>query len=346
MKLSSVETLLFTKHLSVMLKAGISLPETLETLIQQTTSSGFKKIIGNILLVIRNGQHLSDALSLQPKSFDRFYISLVRIGEESGTLSQNLEFLSVKLDKDNSLRKKIQGVLFYPSIVIGAALVMGFGLGVFILPKLSDLFSSLDVALPLSTRILMWLADITKRYNVLIAIGFIAITTLLYLVLHSRLVRPHWQSFLLSLPVLGPFLVNIEMASFSRNLGTMLRGGLTITSAIGITADSTSNLIFRSYFNNLNLAITKGKSLGDELSTGYPKFPITATKMIAVGEKSGNLDEMLLYLGDFFETEIDSTAKTFSTILEPILLLIVGLIVAFLALAIISPIYQLTGSIK
>lgn len=347
MKLTNVEKVLFTKHVSIMLRSGISIIDTLETLLEQSESAGFKKTVNNILNTIKNGQKLSEALAQNSKSFDRFYINLVRIGEESGTLSKNLEYLSTKLDKDFSLKKKIQGVILYPAIIVGASALMMIGLSIFILPKLSDLFSSLSVNLPLSTRILMWLSNVMKQYNILILVGLVVIIILFRLFISLPVIKPKWQRFLLSLPLIGPFIQNIEMASFTRNLGTMLCGGLTITSSLEIAADTTNNLIFKKYFISLKEAVTKGKSLISELNTkNYPKIPKIAVKMIGVGEKSGNLSEMLLYLGDFFEEELDNASKNFSTVLEPVLLLLVGLIVAFLALAIISPIYQLTGSIN
>lgn len=347
MKLTNIEKLLFTKHVSVMLRSGISLIDTLETLLEQSESVAFKKTVNGILSVVKNGQKLSEALAKTPKSFDKFYINLVRIGEESGTLSKNLEYLSKKLDKDFILRKKIQGVIFYPAIIIGASIIMMIGLSVFILPKLSDLFSSLDVDLPLSTRILMWISNAIKQYNIFIVLGLVLTIILFRIFISLSAIKPKWQKFLLSLPLLGPFLQNVELATFTRNLGTMLQGGLTITAALDITADTTTNLVFKKYFISLKEAVTKGKSITSELNSGkYPKIPKIAVKMIGVGEKSGNLSEMLLYLGDFFEEEIDNTSKNFSTILEPLLLLSVGLMVAFLALAIISPIYQLTGSVN
>lgn len=347
MKLTNIEKVLFTKHVSIMLRSGISIVDTLETLLEQSQSAAFKKIVNNILGVIKNGQKLSEALAKNPKSFDRFYINLVRIGEDSGTLSQNLEYLSKKLDKDLSLRKKIQGVILYPSIIIGASVLMMVGLSIFILPKLSDLFSSLSVNLPLSTRILMWLSNVMKQYNILILAGLAGLIILFRLFVSLPVIKPKWQRFLLSFPLIGSFIQNVEMASFTRNLGTMLQGGLTINSSLEINADTTNNLVFKKYFVSLKDAVTKGKSLISELNTkNYPKIPKIAVKMIGVGEKSGNLSEMLLYLGDFFEEEIDDASKNFSTVLEPVLLLSVGLMVAFLALAIISPIYQLTGSIN
>lgn len=347
MKLTNVEKLLFTKHVSVMLRSGISLIDTLETLLEQSESVAFKKTVNGILGVIKNGQKLSEALAKTPKSFDKFYINLVRIGEESGTLSKNLEYLSKKMDKDFILKKKIQGVILYPSIVVGASVLMMIGLSIFILPKLSDLFSSLDVNLPLSTKILMWISSVMKQYNIFIVLGLVLLIILFRLFISISFIKPRWQKFLLSLPLIGPFIQNAELASFTRNLGIMLQGGLTINAALDISADTTTNLIFKKYFVSLKEAVTKGKSITSELNTGkYPKIPKIAVKMIGVGEKSGNLSEMLLYLGDFFEEEIDNTSKNFSTILEPVLLLAVGLMVAFLALAIISPIYQLTGSIN
>jgi type II secretory pathway component PulF len=345
--LSLMDRFIFTKHLSVMLKAGISLSESLATLEEQAKSSFTKKLIADISNDVRNGQQLSKALTKFPKYFDKFYVSLVKMGEESGTLEINLEYLAQKLDKDHQMKSKIQSVMLYPAIVLTTGAVIGLGLSVFVLPKMSELFESMEVKLPLATRILMFAADIAKKYNIFIVAGAALFLLLFNIFVKLRPIKPYWHRFLLSLPLLGTFFRNVQMAAFCRNLGIMLKSGLPITTSLNVIYESMGNLVFKKYAENMMSAVNKGKPLGGELSTKrYPLITPLVAKMISVGEKSGKLDEMLLYLGDFYETESDNTAKNFSTVLEPLLLIIIGLFVAFIAMAIISPIYQFTGSIN
>jgi type II secretory pathway component PulF len=215
------------------------------------------------------------------------------------------------------------------------------------LPKLVDLFKSLDVNLPLSTKFLLFIAEVMKNYGPIIFAALIILSVLLKIFISLPKVKPHWHKLILSLPVIGVFLQNVEMANFSRNFGIMLKSGLPISTALESQHKSTTNLIFKGYIGKIIKGVDKGQSMEEVLQQARFKFfPAIAVKMIGVGEKTGKLDESLIYLGDFFEDEVDNTAKNFSTILEPVILIGVGLLVAFVALAIISPIYELTGSIR
>lgn len=343
---STIDKVTFTKHLSVMIKSGIVITDAIETLIPQTKNPYFKSILVSILADIENGQSFSRALSRYPKAFDSLYISLVKVGEESGTLDENLIYLAEKLKKDLSLRKKIQGVMLYPSIVISAATVIGGYISLFVLPQLINFFDSLNARLPWTTTVLLRFANLMKAHGILIFISLIVGFLLLRWAILSKMIKPYWHQFLLTIPVFGLFIQNVQMASFCRNLGVMLQSGLSIINALEITENGADNLVFKSYIETIRSAVVRGKSIATELgSGGYSYVPLIAVKMISVGEKTGKLDESLLYLGDFFEEEVDNTAKNFATIIEPIVFIVIGLVVAFLAFAIITPIYELMGSI-
>lgn len=346
-KVSFIDKLLFTKHLSIMLKSGITISEAIDTLALQTKSNKFNKVLTEISKDIKNGQSLAKSLQKHSKIFDTLYVSLIEVGEQSGTLEGSLNFLSNQLAKEYSLHKKIQGALLYPAIVMVAITIVGMGMSLFVLPKLTDLFTSLGVNLPITTRALLYFANLMKNHGILITLGFIIVLTLLRLFINLPFVRPKWDRIILSLPIFGTLLQNQQLSSICRNLGVMLKSGLTITKSLAIQHAATSNHVFKDYIKGLQKSVDKGRDMGTELDEGnYSKFSPIAAKMIAVGEKTGKLDEVFLYLGDFFEEEVDNIAKNLSVVLEPIILLGVGLIVGFVALAIISPIYQLTGSIK
>lgn len=344
---SFIDKLLFTKHLSLMLKSGITISDAIETLASQTKSNKLYKILDEVSKNIRNGQTLAKSLQKHPKIFDNLYVSLVDVGEQSGTLQESLDYLSHQLSKEYSLHKKIQGALLYPEIVIVATVLIGFGMSLFVLPKLIDLFTSLDVKLPLTTRILLYFANLMKDHGITIAIIFIALSILSKILITLPSIRPKWDRIVLSIPIFGMLLQNQQLAGICRNLGIMLKSGLPITKSLNIQYVATNNYVFKDYIMRLQKSVDKGKEIGKELDTGsYSKFSGVAIKMIEVGEKTGKLDEVFVYLGDFFEEEVDNIAKNLSVILEPIILLVIGLVVGFVALAIISPIYDLTGAIK
>lgn len=346
-KVSFLDKLLFTKHLAVMIKAGIPITEALATLVDQTKSQAFKKVLSGVLSDVENGQSLAKSLEKFPKVFDEFYVSLVEIGEESGTLEGNLEFLSLQLAKDYSLRKKIQGAMLYPGLVFTATFIMGGFIALFVLPKLVDFFSAFEIKLPITTRILLFFANTMKNYGVFIFGGLVLFMFVSSLVLSLPKVKPWWHRVILKFPLFGEMLAYGQLARFARNLGTLIKSGVPVTKSLETTADTLSNLKFKNDLNEINEYLTKGKNIGDALdSKKYAEFPPLVSKMISVGEKTGKLEETLLYLGDFYEDEIDNISKNLTTILEPVLLIAIGLIVGFVALAIISPIYELTGSIR
>ncbi|MBI4084639.1 MAG: type II secretion system F family protein [Candidatus Levybacteria bacterium] len=346
-RVSFLDKLLFTKHLAIMIRSGITIVEAVTILSQQAKSDKFEKILTTIAADLQNGNALANALRKHPNVFDAFYVSMIEIGETSGALEENLSYLSDQLAKAYAFHKKVKGVLMYPILVLTAAGVIGMSIGLFVLPKLIDLFSDFDAKLPLSTRILLNVSVLMRDHGTIIVIAFVAFVIIFRYFVSLPFVKPAWQRFLFFFPVVGNILRNIELASFTRSLGVMLKSGLPITSALEIETRMTTNVVFKGYMKRMLEELIKGKSLSIELSTNnYPLIPLIATKMIAVGEKTGKLNETLLYLGQFFEDEVDDATKNLSTLLEPVLLLVIGVVVAFVAFAVISPIYELTGSIK
>ncbi len=343
---SLLEVALFTKHLSVMLKSGVPLSEALGILKQQTTNLYFRSVLDKVLADVANGQTLEKALSKFPKVFDPFYLSITGIGEQSGKLEENLAYLAQQLRKNYEFQKKVQGALLYPGLIVGTTLIVGGGLATFVLPQLVDLFKSLEVKLPLSTQILLFLAQIMKSYGLIITPAvFLAVLGIIFL-LQTPFVKPWWHRTLLRMPIFGKFFLDIELSSFCRNLGIMLKGGIPIDKALDSLHRATSNLVFKDFSGRLQKEVDKGKKLSEEMS--LPRFnfvPALIPKMVEVGENSGKLADTFIYLSEFFEEEVDNSAKNLSTILEPVLLLIIGLGVGFVAIAIISPIYQLTQGI-
>jgi type IV pilus assembly protein PilC len=346
-KISFKDKLFFTKHLSTMIKAGIPISDALASLSKQHKSKKFKEIIEDVLSNIENGKSLAESLKRHPNVFNNFFISLIEIGEESGTLEENLEFLAKQMAKDFTLRKKIQGALLYPGLVFGAATIMGSAISLFVLPKLVDFFDAFDIELPLTTRILLFIAQAMRSYGFLIIGGFFALIIGFYVFIQLPKVKPVWHKIVLKLPIFGNLIAYGQLASFSRNFGVLIKSGVPITRSLDVTSNTLSNVVFVKDVKKLSEELTKGRVIAAELrKKRYKEFPPLVVQMIDVGETTGKLDETLLYLGDFYEEEIDNISKNLTTVLEPILLVGIGIVVAFIALAIISPIYELTGSIR
>jgi len=342
-----VEVVLFTKHLSIMLKAGIPIHEAFETLNEQTKHPVFQKILKAVSADISNGSALATSLKKHPKAFNQFYISMIEVGEEAGTLDDNLVFLSEQLTKDLALKKKIQGAMLYPGLVLFATLIMSGFLSFFVLPSLVDFFTNLNIPLPLPTRILLAFAQLMKDWGVVILLSLLGLLAFLRFLITLPGIKPLWHAFLLKIPLVGTLLMYGQLTRFGRNLGILLKSGVPINKSLKVTTQTLSSITFQTIILDITQKLEAGKSIGDILSQkNNSLFPPLVTKMIAVGEKTGKLDETLTYLANYYEEEIDTVSKSFSTILEPFLLLGIGLLVGFVAIAIISPIYELTGSIR
>lgn len=344
-KVKLVEQVNFTKHLATMLKAGIPIDEGIETLREQTNNPYFRKVLTEALEDIKNGQTLSESLKKHKNAFSSFYISLIKISEESGTLEENMEFLAEQLNKAYILKKKIQGAMLYPTLIIVAAFVMGGFISLFILPQLVDFFDSFEVELPITTKILLAIANFMKTNGIFFFGGIIVAGIGLKLSITIHAIKKLWHKILLKLPIAGKIVQLNQLAKLSRNLGVLLKSGVPISKALSVTKDTLSNLKFKKITETMEEAIEKGQNVHDTLrQEKFSEIPSIFITMVKVGEKSGTLEDSLLYLGDFYEEEIDSFSNNLTTIIEPILLLGIGLGVGFIALAIVTPIYELTSS--
>ncbi|MEI6690569.1 MAG: type II secretion system F family protein [bacterium] len=345
-QVKKVEILLFTKHLGIMVKAGVPLVKALTNLAGDTKNSYFAKVIIGITQSVEAGHSLASSFAQYPKLFDSIYTSLVTIGEESGHLDVTLTELASQLSKLHALRRKVQAAMLYPGLVVGTMFVIGIGLSIFVLPKLVDFFAAFDQKLPLSTQILLWFANLMKNSGILIAILLILSIAIFNLLIRWAPVKRYTDRWLFKLPLLGNFFRDSQMASISRNLSILLNSGVPLSKGLNTLITAEANFHLHDSLDQLQASIQKGNKISSTITNNkLTIFPNLFVQMVSVGEETGNLDTMLLYLADYYEDEVEVASKNLTTLLEPILLLAVGLAVGFMALAIIGPIYQITGSI-
>lgn len=337
---------MITRHMATMIKAGIPLTEVLEALQDQNKKQGVGKVFSGILKQVRNGTAFAEALKLYPSIFNSFYVNIVAIGEASGSLDENLAFLADQLAKEHALRKKIQGAVMYPTLVLLAVTIIGGLISFFILPQLIEFFSAFEIELPLSTRILLGIAQFTKEYGIVTLLLLAVLFVLWTFSFKIFKVKFFWHRSALRLPLFGKMIFYGQLSRFCRNFGILLKSGVPIVESLKTVSRTLGNVFLEKEVALLAEDVAKGSSIESLLAKKkYEVFPMLMSRMIAVGERTGNLDESLLYLAQFYEDEIDNTAKNITTLLEPALLLLLGLGVGFVALAIITPIYQLTGNI-
>ncbi len=342
---SQKEKIFFTEHLSLMIKGGIPVSEAVETLKDETKSSTFKKALDNILKRILEGQRLSKSLELHPRIFNKFFCSVVRVGEESGSLEESLKYLAQQLKSDYEMRKKVRGALIYPIIIIIVALIVALAVTFFVLPKITSLFQILEIELPLATRVLIKAASFLKRNFILLIIGIIFLILIFKILQRLRFFKFYFDEINLSFPFVSRILKHLNLARFSRTFFTLLKSGMPILEALEICADTHPNEVFKKNLASVKLGVERGEKISQGLKESPKIFPSVFSQMIAIGERSGTLEESFLYLANFYEGEVDSVLKNLSEILEPILLILVGIFVAFIALAIIIPIYRFVGAL-
>jgi len=346
-KISLQNQILFAKHLAVMLQSGMPLLDCLMMLKkQQKKSKTFSRILDQIIKDIDEGQFLSTSLERYQKIFGELFINVVRVGEASGTLPENLNFIVDELQKKQALNRKIKGAMVYPIIVLIAVFAI-VGILIFVVfPKILPLFNTLHIQLPITTRILLVSYTFASQNWLLLILGVLAIVIIFWLLLKNKKIKFAYHYLLLKTPFLGSIITNINMANFTRTLSLLLKSGVKIVEGLDISARTMSNLVYQKELKKVAAEITGGGQISQYLSKRPDLFPTILSQMIEVGENTGNLSQTLLYLNNFYENEVDEISKNLSTIVEPILLIVMGLIVGFVALAIIMPIYQLTQTLS
>jgi type IV pilus assembly protein PilC len=346
-KARHIDVVLMTKHLSVMLNAGLSLLESLGILEEQAPTWQLRRILRKTVKTVEQGKPLSEALEQYPRVFSAFYVNIIRAGEVSGNLETNLEHLATQLSKDHELRARVRSAMLYPTIVVIAAAAIGFFFATYIIPQVSGLFASLKgVKLPWVTIVMIDTANFTRKYTFATFFGGLGGIWFLLWFLRRRFLAPvtHW--ILLRLPIVGPTVRDVNLARFAMVMGTMLKSGIPITTAIQITSEVLDNFYYRRILRQTLSSLQEGVPLSDGLIGAPRLFPKIVSRMISVGERSGRLEDVLRYLAEYYDLEVQTTMRNLANILEPVLLVVIGLIALGLAYAIIIPIYNFIGMIN
>ena len=345
-KFSNRKQTFFAKRMSFLIKSEVPIVESISLIRDQTKSKSEIKIFNKIIADIKNGKSLAASLAGHG-IFGNFAVNIIRAGESSGTLTENLNYLADELKKKEILRRKILGALLYPLIVtIATLLITGF-LVMYIFPKIIPIFESLKAKLPLSTRIIIFITNALKHDGLYILIGIIALI-IIYLIVYKNVpkVRFFMHGLTLRLPITGGIAKNYNLTNACRTLGLLLLGGIPITEALLITADTTENLQYKKAFEDISSGVKRGKNISELLFLSPLLFPDMLGQMVAVGEKSGNLSNTLIYLSEFYENEFEDLTKNLSSTIEPVLMVVMGIIVGFVAISVITPIYEITNNIK
>lgn len=341
-----VQKIFFTQNLAVMLRGGFSIGRAMGTLALQTNNKYFRKILLALQDDLESGLGFALALKKYPRVFPDIFTNMVAAGEVSGKLDEVLKSLTVQMKKDHQLVSKVKGAMTYPIVVIVAMIGAGVTMIVFVIPKLLTVFTESNVALPLPTRILIGISNQLTTYGLWYAIGLLAIAGGIISIGRTIKGKYFFDQTALHTPILGPIIKKINLARFTRNLSSMMATDIPIIQAFQIIASTLSNSLYRESIDRASQALRTGTAIAKVLEQYPTLFPPIIQQMVSVGEESGTLDEVSGELATFLEEEVDQTMANLSTIIEPVLLLVLGVAVAGMAVAILLPMYNLSSAIN
>ncbi len=337
------DVVVFSRQLATLLRSGISLSPALEILQGQVGSSrAFNKILGTVLDDIRSGVSFSQAISKHPRAFSDIYCRTIAVGEESGTLETVLLRMADYQEKQSVLAQKVKKALTYPVMVIGIGVVVVILLMVVVMPKLLDMFSSMNVDLPLPTRILISVTGLINEYPLYILIAFAVLGAIILWLFKQPTGRRLLDRVRLTLPVIGPPALMSELGRFARTLAVLVGAGLKLQEIMGMLPQSTDNRVFRNALNRVNESLLLGEGLADPMSR-IDIFPPLLVQMVAVGEESNTLDFTMGVVADFYETAAEEKATAMVGLIGPLSTIGIALMVGFVAVSVILPMYTLTG---
>ncbi|MCB9798631.1 type II secretion system F family protein [Candidatus Nomurabacteria bacterium] len=339
-----IEKIFFVDHMRTMIQAGLSLVEALNILEKETENRKFKNIIIEIRSEIEQGKNLSEVLEKHPKAFPPIYVKMVASGEVAGQLEQSLEQIVIQMRKQHDLISSIRGAMVYPAVIILALVSVAILMVTVVLPKLLEIFKDFDAELPLATKLLIAITDfMSDPFNLTLIFGGLVLFIILFVtgLKKSPRFRSGIHNMNLHLPIFGKVIKKINLARFSMTLSSLLHSTVPIISAIDITGDTCSNLKFREALHSAKPKLETGAQLSEVLQEHPKLFPPMVSEMILVGERTGEIGHMLEQISDFFAKEVDRTMKNFTTIIEPIIILVLGVAVAGMALAVMMPMYSL-----
>lgn len=339
------EVIRMAKNMSAMLNAGLSLSRALSVIERQSSNKNLKKVTSGISESVKKGSSFHEALAQYPKIFNELFIAMARAGEESGGLASALSVVGLQMERSEELVKKIKGAMIYPSIVVSAVVIVGILMLIFVVPTLTKTFTELGVQLPLATRI------IVATSNFMVANVLLVFAALVALVIggifFARSKRGSalilWGA--LHMPVIGELVRETYSARFARTLSSLLTSGVPVLDALDITKEVVHAETFASVVSQAEASVKKGEPLSTAFAEHSNLYPILMSDMMSVGEETGKVAEMLKQIAEFYEADVAEKTKDLSTIIEPVLMLLIGTMVGIFAVSIISPIYSLSSAI-
>lgn len=337
------EKVMFSRQFATMIGAGIPIIRSLHILKEQTANKVLANALQSIAHDVESGTALSDALGKFPRIFSPVYISMVRAGEIGGILDDVLSRLADQIEKDADLVSKVRGAMIYPSLIVVVMIFALIFIMTVVIPQLQVVFDSIDTELPWNTKLLLSLSGALQNYGLFIGLGVVA-----FIMIGWRMYRTNYQlrkrvhRLLLRVPVAGNIIRKITIARFARTLGALLGSGIPVLEALKVVSESLGSIPMREEIASASIAVRNGTSLAKTLHHSK-LFPPIVSEMIAIGEETGELEKILIKLADFYDKEVQALVVNLSSVIEPLMLIIMGTLVGFIIVSVIGPLYELTS---
>lgn len=341
-RVSSKDKVIFSRQLATMINAGLPLAQSLNTVEEQTSNKNLKRIIGGVAGDVNGGASLADSFAKYPKVFNQVFIALVRAGETSGTLDKSLERLANQQEHDADMLSKIKGAMVYPAIVLAVIVaVVGFML-IALVPQVESLYNDMNKELPGTTQVLVAVANFVINFWYIVVAVLVGVIILFRRWIQTESGRKAWDTAKLNMPLFSPLFRKLYMARFSRTAETLLASGVPLLEALKICSDAVNNAVVKEEILRATQKVKNGKPLSEAL-TGEDYILKFVPQMVKIGEQSGGIDAMLGKVADYYEKEVDNAVKAISTTIEPILMVVMAAMIGFIVVAVLLPIYGLSG---
>lgn len=345
-KVSLKEKMMFARNLSVMIAAGVTINRAINNLSLQIKNKKFRKILNDINEELKSGKTLSDGLAKYPGTFNNLFVSMVRVGEVTGNLEEILKIVATQLEKEHELTSKVKGAMIYPAVILVAMIGVAILMLTYILPRITGVFQDMEVTLPGATLFIIAISDFLKNHSIIVAISFIFLIVFLRVFFRTEIGRKILGLLIINTPIIKNLAIKINCARFSRIYSSLLKSGVSVVDSLEIVADTLSNYYYKKKIKEGISKVQKGIPMSKVLSENTKIFPPLVSQMVEVGEETGKTEAVLLKLAEFYEDEVDQITKNLSSIVEPILMLIIGGAVGFFAVAMLQPMYSVLENIK
>jgi type IV pilus assembly protein PilC len=344
-RVKMTEKINFARNLGSMLEAGLALSRALSVLERQSHNKAFKDILNELIADISKGATLSDAMVKHPKVFNQLFVSMVRAGEQSGTLAESFKVVANQMDKSHTLERKVKGALIYPGVILCAMVIIGILMFIFVVPTLTKTFTELNVQLPMSTRVILGISNLFQNYGLLV-IGAIILFGFGFVWWSKQMAgKKVLHALVLKIPIIGGLIQEVNTARTARTLSSLLGSGVDVVESVNITANVVQNVYFRAVLEKAREAIKKGDLMSKVFAEADKLYPVFIAEMMSVGEETGKTGEMLIGVAHYYEEDVEQKTKDMSTVIEPFLMIVIAAAVGFFAIAMISPMYSLVDAI-